>query len=579
MMERTIGDVASGEKEKKRVKSHAPDAEKLQQMYDKCYQFKQQIGLYDTVQINENFFIGKQWEGVESNGLPTPTNNFLKQVVLFKVATISSDNMAVQCTPMPSVTPYTSKQLEKITEIASQQFAAIIERERIVTKSREMLRNAAVDGDGCMYFYFDPTVENGQDVKGEIVAEVIENTRVHFGNPNCRNVQKQPFILISKRELVDDVKYMAKNLKKAGLSEIEDVDSIKPDSEKWQNKYDSYTDDKVTVLSYFYRNRDTNTIWHMEATEQGILRKAYDTNCKLYPFVWMNWDYIQDCYHGQAMITGLIPNQKFINKIIAMVGISTITTAFPKIIYDRNRIRSWDGSVGTAVGVNGNVQDVARTIDGANVSPQIAQFIELVIDKTRSFLGASDVALGDSRPDNTSAIIALQRAANTPDELTKQSYYQCIEDMGRIWLDIMSVKYGKRKVETKMAMDQMGQQPLGMQLSDQYFVVDFDFSQLQNVQVAIKQDVGASSYWSEMASMQTLDNLLMNKLITARQYIERLPSGYLSKKNELLAEMMAAETAQIPSQQLMEPTGSEAIPVQGGSGNGALQRALNREGV
>lgn len=562
-------------------KMKIPGNEEIQGKFAKAYDFNQQIGLYDNVKVNEDFFIGNQWEGVESNGLPTPTFNFLKQVVLFQVATITSDNLAIQCTPLPSASPYTTKQLEKITEIINHQFAAIVERNRIVTKNREFLRNAAVDGDGCMYFYFDPTIENGQLVKGEIVAEIIENLRVHFGNPNCRDVQKQPWIIISRRELVDDVRYRAEKLKDEGECKIEDVGSITADSEKWQNRYDSYTDDKVTVLTYLFRNRETKTIWCIESTEKGIIREAYDTGYSLYPLVWINWDYIHDCYHGQAMITGLIPNQKFINKMFAMVGISLLTTAFPKVIYDRNRIRSWDGSVGTAVGVNGNVADVAKVIDGASVNPQIAQFMELCINKTRSFLGASDVAMGDSRPDNTSAIIALQRAANTPMEMTKQNMYQCVEDMGRIWIDMMAAKYGKRKVETTMSLDKPGEQPLGMQLGEEEFMTDFDFAQLKDIQVAIKQDVGASSYWSEIANMQTLDNLLINHQITLKQYLERLPSGYIAKKQELIDEINA-QAAPLPPNMgtgtSVEST-SEQLPVPGGGGNGALQRAINREGV
>ena len=65
---------------------------------------------------------------------------------------------------------------------------------------------------------------------------------------------------------------------------------------------------------------------------------------------------------------------------------------------DRNKIKRWDGSVGTAIGISGDVTNVAKIIDGASVSPQIAQFIELSFDKTHSLLGASDVAMGDSRP-------------------------------------------------------------------------------------------------------------------------------------------------------------------------------------
>ena len=62
-------------------------------LYDKGVQFNTQIGLYDTITKNENFFIGKQWEGVRSNGLPSPVFNFLKRVVLFSVANVSTDNL------------------------------------------------------------------------------------------------------------------------------------------------------------------------------------------------------------------------------------------------------------------------------------------------------------------------------------------------------------------------------------------------------------------------------------------------------------------------------------------------------
>lgn len=564
-------------------KQKKPTLEEILKKYEKGYSFNQQIGLYDTVKVNEDFFIGNQWEGVQSNGLPTPVFNFLKQVVLFQVATITSDNMAMQAAPLSSVTPLTKKELEKVADIITNQFSAIIERCKIVTKTREFLRNAAVDGDGCMHFYFDPTIENGQMVKGEIEAELIENTRVMFGNPNCRDVQRQPYIIIEKREIVEEVRYRAGELKKAGMSGIDDPDSITADSEKFQNKFDSYTDDKVTVLTYYYRNRDTGTIWCVEATEKGIIREAYDTEYKMYPLVWINWDFVHDCYHGQAMVTGLLPNQKFVNKAYAMVMLSLMTTAFPKIVYDKNRIRNWDGSVGTAVGVNGSIDNVAKTIDGASLNPQVTQFLELVPKTTKSFLGASDVALGDSRPDNTSAIIALQRAANTPMELTKQNLYQCIEDMGRIWMDIMSVRYGTRKVETKLDIGKPGEQPLGMDLPTQTFVTDFDFSTVRDVQLGIKQDVGASSYWSEIASMQTLDNLLMNHLITPAQYIERLPSGYITKKEELLAELNAAGASQSgiigQGTGISMETTSNQIPVQGGNGNGSLQRAINREGA
>lgn len=566
-------------------KMKLPTNEEIQKKFEKAYSFNQQIGLYDQVMVNENFFIGNQWEGVEANGLPTPTFNMFKRILNFQVSNITSDKPVIRALAMPSTSSIPMRNLEKIAEIVSQQFSFISQRNRLPGMLREFLRNAGVTGDGCIHCYFDPTIENGQDVKGEIVCEVIDNLRVMFGNPNCRDVQKQPYIIISRRELVEDVRWRAENMKEAGLCNIDDVDSIKPDSEKFQNKYDAYTDDKVTVLTYYFRNRETKTIWCMESTESGLIREAYDTEYTLYPLVWLNWDYIRDCYHGQAMITGLIPNQKFLNKMVAIVGISLLTTSFPKIIYDRTKVRNWDGRVGTAVGVQGTVEGVAKILDGASISPQIAQFLDFVFDKTHSLLGASDVAMGDSRPDNTSAIIALQRAANTPMEATKHNAEQCLMDLGRIWQDIMTVKYGIRYVSVSMDLDKPGEQPLGMDLEPQKFTEPFDFASLKNIQLTIEQEAGGSTYWSEIASMQTLDNLFMNKAITAEQYVARVPNGYIVGREELLAEMRAAKAAVLPAgggtggTNMSVQTTSNELPVQAGGGNGSLQRALNREGV
>ena len=129
-----------------------------------------------------------------------------------------------------------------------------------------------------------------------------------------------------------------------------DPDVLRPDQEAFCSRYDSYTGDKVTVLTHFWRDRATGSIFCSESAERGMLRPPYDTGLRRYPVIWLNWDFVQDCYHGQSMITGLIPNQNFINKIFALTGVSPLTTAFPKVIYDKNRLRSWDGGVGDGSG-------------------------------------------------------------------------------------------------------------------------------------------------------------------------------------------------------------------------------------
>lgn len=555
-----------------------PTPELVYRRYDKGVSFNTQINLYDTVKENENFFIGKQWEGVESNGLPTPVFNFLKRVTLFQIATISSNNLSMQATPLNSTSRYELGDLEQVTDVLNKQFAELFERNKIVTKVREFMRNAAVDGDGATYSWFDPDMETGQEAKGGIVTEIIENTRIIFGNPNERNVQEQPYVIIPMRKQVEYVKNLAE---KNGVRK-DDIDSIKADSEAYDNKMDALTDDRVSMYVYLYRDFDTGTIHSYKCTQNVELEADKDTELKFYPITWMNWDYIQDCYHGQALISQLLPNQKFVNKAFAMAMISLMTTAYPKIVYDKTRIPKWDSRVGAAIGVNGgDMNSIAKIIDPAQISPQIGQFIDLAVNYTQNFMGASDAALGDTRPDNTSAIIALQRASNAPLELVKLNMYESIEDLGRIYLDMMRVYYGTRYVQVKfLSKQEMNNQPLGMSLQNEEFNKPFDFSILNEIPMSLKLDVGASSYWSEITTVQTLDNLLMQGKIELVDYLERIPEGYVSKKQELIDKLKGMQ-AQMVGQQSASPVmgqGPEA-PVEGGSGYGQLQRALNKTGV
>lgn len=551
-----------------------PGYESVYQKYQKSVGFNQQIDLYDTVENNENFFIGKQWEGVRANGNPTPTFNFLKRVTLFQVATVSSDNITMQATPLSSTSRYSLGDMERVSDVVNKQFAAIFERNRIVTLTREFMRNAAVDGDGCTYTWFDPDMETGQEAKGDIVTEIVENTRVHFGNPNDKDVQRQPWIIINLRKPVEEVRHMAKQ---GGFPE----EDIRPDSESDDSEYGRLNDNRVTLLVYFRKDPETGHIWAGKYTQDGQVERFRDTELTLYPITWMNWDYVQDCYHGHALISQLIPNQVFVNQLFAMVMRSLQTTAFPKVIYDKTRIPHWDGGVGRAIGVTGggDLNSIAKILDPAAVSPQISQFIDTAINYTQSFMGTTDAALGNTRPDNTSAIIALQRASNAPLELVKQNMYQAVEDLGRIYLDMMRAYYGQRYVQVKMfTKDQMQAQPLGMTLEEQDVNTLFDFSVLNQLPLSLKLDVGASSYWSEIAAVQTLDNLLMQNKISLDDYLERIPEGYISKKQELIDKMRAGSMMQEGAAAPVLDTGGQ-IPVTGGAGYGALQRALNNTGM
>ena len=549
--------------------------EKIWKQYCAGLDFNNKLRLVENVANNENFFIGKQWEGVVSNGLPTPVFNILKQIVLHQVATITSDNFTISATPLRASA--NDKRLEMASQVVNSELRALFKVNKLPNLSRIMMRNAAVDGDGCMFTYFDPDAPTGLDgIKGAIKTEIIDNTRVLFGNPNSRNVQSQPYIIIWKRRQIDDVKDEARA---NGLSE-EEIQNISADTDDNNSRMDSYVDDKCTVLTKLWRDKKTGTIWGCEVTKSAVIRKPYDVRIKSYPVTWICWDYVQECYHGQALITGLIPNQEFINKAYAMAMLSQMTSAFPTKLYDRTRVTKWTNQVGAQIAVDGSVEGVAKILEPAQISPQIAQFINSTIENTQSLTGATAAALGNTRPDNTSAIIALQRAAAIPAEITKQNLYECLEDLGRIYIEFMAAYYGTRPVDIPAAVavgDEIAQfanANVGMMQQE------FDFAQLEDCPMTIGLDVGASSYWSEVASMQTLENLLQLGLITVADFLERIPDGYVAKRQELLdkykqKEMAALMPAVAPeSDEDVIAQDDTATEIPETSGNSELQREV-----
>lgn len=573
-----------------------PTPEVAWAFYDEGLGFNTQIRCEENVKVNRNFYIGKQWEGVEANGLPTPQINILKRVVGFIVASITTDNIKVTATALANTVGTSS--LTEMVNIVNDEFEAILERNNIPSLVREFTRNAAVDGDGCMYTYWDADAETGQEAKGQIVTEIVDNTRVFFGNPNDKRVQSQPWIIIAKREPVRTVKLRAKN---NGSSTWKFVMS----DDEANNKLDAakYHDGLCTVLMLFWKD-DDGIVWYYESTMTAEVKGATKMDIRLYPINWLSWDDVSDCYHGQAMITGLIPNQVFINKTWAMTMVSIMKSAFAKIVYDATRVKRWDNRVGGAIPVTGSVADVAKIIDPAPINPQISQYIELVVNQTEQSLGATSVALGDTRPDNTSAIIALQRAAATPSELTKQNLYKAMEDMFRIYLEFMAEYYGTRYVDVPITAKERQAVEFAQQMNPDLEVPDevpspFDFTLLKQHPVQLKLDVGGSTYYSEIAATQTLDNLLDKGLIDIVDYLERVPDDRIPARRALLEKKRKEKEMQAQQQMMaagmpvggMEPQplppGGPGGPIQDvgtkmdvptGAGYGTLQRKINESG-
>ena len=126
-------------------------------LYTTGQEFNDKIRLDETVKVNENMFIGKQWEGVTANNLPTTQLNIIKRTVMFKVATICSDSIKVNASALEA----SGGEFIEPAKIVTAQFDSLMEQNGSVRMVRRYARDAAVRGDGCLYTYWNEEAESG----------------------------------------------------------------------------------------------------------------------------------------------------------------------------------------------------------------------------------------------------------------------------------------------------------------------------------------------------------------------------------------------------------------------------------
>ena len=501
-------------------------------------EYDKTIALHETVNENERMYAGDQWRGVQANGLPTPVFNIIKRMTDFFIASIMSQ--PVKITYVPELIgdegeDVNEKEALELVKLVNGHTSNIWEKCKLDMLTREALYDAAIAGDGYIYAYFDADYETGQEIKGRIKAELIDSVNVVFGNANNRNKEEQPYIIIRMRKLLKDVRDEA--VKYGGIKEGQEM-LIRGDSDTEgtagdRGQIENQSDDskKVNVYLMLERDKETGRIFATKAIKNMTIRPKWDTTLTKYPIARTSWGKRKNSYRGTAFITGLSPNQRYINKLFAMVMLHTMRIAFPKVVYDRNRIAAWSNKVGAAIGVRGDINNAAKILNGAEMSQSVMNTIEYAINYTKEMCGASDAALGDVKPENTSAIVMVTKQAAIPLETVKEYLYQMVEDLGEIFIDMMGSHYGKRTI----VID--GQDGRVKNVAD--------FGQLKGLQLMTRVEVGPSTYYSEVAANQTLDNLLNLEKITFLQYLERVTNGLIPEKDKLIEQLKQGDYDEI----------------------------------
>lgn len=525
-------------------------------------------GIFEQSKVNERFFVGNQWHGAKcGNSRPLVRHNIIKRIGEYKISTVTAAPIAVNYTA-DGVPDYRSElqnrqeiigglsdgslkydgatddtEISFIMSVLSDYFGVTAERVKFDAKKEQMVRNAYISGTGIAYTYWNPDINTGlyvdeaktAAIKGDIEFEILDIENVVFGDPNNDDVQSQPYIIISQRKNIEDVKREAKI---NGASK-EDIDNIKPDGaydfenagERGENEP---TDSKrITVLTKFYKEWDESgksfTVKCVRMTEKSVIRKPWDIGISLYPIAKFNWERRRSCAYGDSEITYLIPNQIAINRTYSANVWAAMTAGMPMLVVNGDIVTDpITNDPGQIIKVYGDMTDVAgaiRHVQPPAFGTQLQNAISALANDTLSDSGANDAALGNMRPDNASAIIQMREAALQPMQIHQNRFYDTIEDIARIWAEFWLKLYGNRK--------------LRMESKEGISYIPFEAARYNDVLVSARIDVGASTLWSTAVVVSTLDSLLERQLITFEQYLDRLPGGLIPNVTGLKQEVLA----------------------------------------
>lgn len=496
---------------------------KAWERYTAGIEYKRRIGLYSAVRENERFYRGEQWEGIDSNGLPTPVFNIIKRIVSYMISTAMAQSVSVNYSDdaLPTVQDDELKnRISNGIELLNKNASYRIDKDKLEVLLRQGMLDAALSGDGVFYSFWDPDVKTGQPYTGDIKTVLCDNTELFVSNVNSRDLQAQAYVMLSGRDTVDNLKREAE-ANGVSRSDTEKITADEQDGANAGELFDieSENEDRCTFLLTFSRDESGCVVWE-KATKSVVIRTC-KTNMQRYPVAYFSWENAKGSFIGNSPVSALIPNQKYINKAYAMVMKHMTDTAFSKVVYDKTLIPEWTNEVGQAIAVKGgDVRQAASIIGVGDMQSGFLDVINLTMMHTKELMGATDAALGEVDPDNTSAILALQESSNIPLEGIRQNLYSCVEDIALNWVDMMFEYYPSDRL---------------IPLSDDGTSDSMpDKETFKNSLIRARVDVGAGTKYSQILSVNTLDKLLTGGYIAIEDYLQRLPDGIINDKQGLI---------------------------------------------
>lgn len=532
-------------------------ASTVENQYKEGLSYKKQMGFLDNWAEYERMAAGNQWPAPteKTKNLPRPTFNIINRIQKFKVSSVMNENIKMVFSAEQTEEGEPEFEgAERFTRYADTTWEKI-KQDKL---NEEVLESGANIGTGVLHYYWDNNKYGGNKVKyqGEICGEVIDPVNFFPGNPQSNDVQKQPYNIITHRDLVENVKKEAKENKVS----IEMIELIKSDSETTDQAYDMAQQElsqsnKVTVLTKYWK--ENGKIHFIKIASGVVVKPATNTNLTRYPLVVMQWERRKRSIFGIGDTEGLIPNQKAINFLMAMQLLSVQLTGWPKLIVDRALVKqkptNTPGEVIQVDGAQGNIGNAIQYMNPGNISNHAGGLVESFMQYTKEVTGANESAMGEqqSAQMNATAIMLLQKASDVPIESIKRRFYQAMEDVGLIWQDMWKVYFNTERAIT-MKDDE-----------DEKYVDNFTGTDYADVDMNLKIDIGPSSNYSETLMMTSLDKLFDGQHITIEDYLSFAPKNVIPFKDRLLKKVQERQQQEMAMQQEQQAMQQQQEQMQG----------------
>lgn len=493
-------------------------------LYEKGKSYNMSIGLYEDTERNHNFYHGKQWDKAKVGAIKTITLNFIKTIVKTKVGRLNSYLYQIVFNPNTYANYAEQQKLEELCKSLNKYCNKMWEQSQANKKIREILKDSCIDSEGIVHAY-----EKDENIE----VEVIDKTNIYYGNENDDDIQAQPYIIISYRRTVDSVREEAI---KNGMSKEEAIATITADSDYEEQtgkdkRIDEISPMCLVLLKYYKKD---GTVWLTKSTRTAKIKEAADTRLTLYPVAHMVWEDVKGYARGNGEVKYLIANQIEVNKTATRRALAVQLGAYPKLVANTDYITDTSSleKVGAAIKLTGMAaDDVNKVVGYLKPAAMTADAINLQQDlmkNTQELAGAGDVINGNVDPTQASgkAILAVQQAAQEPlnEQLEKMKTF--LEDLARIWYEMLQTYSVNGIVATKEEKDAK----TGKTIEVPYTI---GYEDLQKLKFNIKIDITPHSAYDKYAQEQSLENLMTSQIITFKEYVNALSEDSVMPKPKL----------------------------------------------